>query len=274
MKIKEIPKSLMRMTSLLITPVAQLGAGAKKSDIEVVISLTTIQYRLPRLHLVVRSLLHQTVRFKKIILWVNEGLKSDIPTSLNSLQSDRFEIRFSEGHSSHRKLIETLKIHPQEHIVTCDDDVMYPRDWLERLLVENKHNPNAVIAHMCRVFRFDSHGLMPYRTWCSERLGESSDRTLPLGWGGVLYPPGSLHEDVMNESLYMTLAPKADDLWFKAMAYKNGTPVYKSRYPDPEPIPIMFTQKYSLKKVNIEEDRNREQWLNISKYYGIELNDI
>lgn len=271
MKIKEFPRSLFKMVSLLRIPVDRLGCDAFEVKQDVIISLTSIKYRLPTLNLVIRSLLHQTVSFKKIILWINEDLSSDVPESLKKLQSNRFEIRFSKSNSSHRKLVETLKIYPEEYIVTCDDDVMYPRDWLERLLAEHKINPKAVVAHMCRTFRFDENGLMPYRKWHSENLGKSSDGTLALGWGGVLYPPNSLHEDVLNESLYMKLAPKADDLWFKAMAFKKGTPVFKSRLPDPEPIPIMFTQKYSLKKINIDDDGNREQWTNIAEYYDIEI---
>lgn len=271
MKVKEFPKSLVRMVGLSLTPDSKLGANAVQLGPEVIISLTTIEYRLPRLHLVIRSLLQQTITFKKIVLWVNEDLQRSLPNSLNKLQSDRFEIRFSSGNSSHRKLVETLKVYPDEFIVTCDDDLMYPRDWLERLLVEYAKHPQAIVAHMCRAFRFDNNGLMPYKKWRSEELGESSERTLAVGWGGILYPPGSLHEDVLNESLYMQLAPKADDLWFKAMAYKKGTPVFKSAQPNPEPIPIMLTQKFSLKKENIDEDANRKQWQRIAEHYGITI---
>lgn len=271
MKIKEFPKSLVRMVELLVIPVSKLGKGASEFGPDVVISLTTIPYRLPKLHLVIRSLLQQTATFKKIVLWVNEDLQHKIPSSLGRLQSDRFEIRFSVGKSSHRKLVETLKVYPDEYIVTCDDDLMYPRNWLERLLIEHNRQPKAIVAHMCRVFRFDDNSLMPYKKWHSERLGESSERTLAVGWGGILYPPSSLHEDVLDEALYMTLAPKADDLWFKAMAYKKGTAVFKSSQPNPEPIPIMLTQKFSLKKENINEDANRKQWLRIAEYYGITI---
>jgi hypothetical protein len=38
-----------------------------------------------------------------------------------------------------------------------------------------------------------------------------------------LYPPGTLHPDVCDESLFLKLAPHADDIWFWAMAVLNGT---------------------------------------------------
>ena len=271
MKVKVFLKSFTRMIKLYFTSVKKSGNGVKESDADVIISLTTIPYRLPKLHFVIRSLLNQTVSFNKIILWINEDLEFKVPNSLNKLQSDRFEIKFSKSNSSHRKLVETLKIYPNKNIVTCDDVLMYPNDWLERLLMEHDKHPEAIVAHMCRTFTFDKNGLMPYRKWRSEVLGESSDRTLAIGYGGVFYPPYSLHDDVLNESLYMKLAPKADDLWFKAMALKKGTSVFKSAQPNPQPTPIIFTQKYSLKKENIGKDANREQWMNISDYYGMKV---
>lgn len=238
---------------------------------QVLISLTTIEYRLPRLHYVIRSILCQSVSFKKIVLWVHHDLQPKLPASLLDLESERFEIRFSDSTSSHRKLVETLKIHPDEYIVTCDDDLMYPRDWLERLLQEHAKHPDAVVAHMCRAFGFNEQGLMPYKKWSSEQLGHSSDRTLAVGWGGVLYPPGCLYKDVLNEELYMKLAPKADDFWFKAMAHLQGTKVYKSSCPNPEPLPILLTQKYSLMKSNIGDNDNCKQWLAIAGHYGIDI---
>lgn len=271
MKLSVFFKSISHMVKLRVSAASTLGAGQKHVSPQVLISLTTIEYRLPRLHYVIRSLLNQSVSFKKIILWVNKDLKHKIPKSLLKLESERFEIRYSEGSSSHRKLVETLKIYPNEYIVTCDDDLMYPRDWLDRLLNEHAKYPQAVMAHMCRAFRFNEDGLMPYKKWRSEQIGASTDRTLAVGWGGILYPPGSLYKDVLDETLYMKLAPKADDFWFKAMAHLQGTQVYKSSCPNPEPIPILFTQKYSLMKSNIGQDENRKQWLALAKYYDLEI---
>ena len=45
------------------------------------------------------------------------------------------------------------------------------------------------------------------------------------GVGGVLYPPNCLYKDILNEELFMKLAPKADDVWFWAMAVLNHTKI-------------------------------------------------
>lgn len=52
------------------------------------------------------------------------------------------------------------------------------------------------------------------------------------GVGGVLYPPDSLDEEVMNEEVFLDICKYADDVWFYAMALKKGTLVNKVRTRD------------------------------------------
>ena len=274
MKLKELPNSLSQSLKQLIIKKEKLGYDAIDSDTKVIISLTSIPYRLPRLNLVIRSLLNQNRTFKKIILWLHTSLEESVPRKLSSLQSDRFEIRYSNSTSSHRKLVETLRVFPVDFIVTCDDDLMYPNDWLKRLLDEHYKHPLAIVAHACRVFQFNTDGkLAAYHLWEHEKPGQGSIRTLPIGYGGVLYPPNSLHSDTTDEPLFNRLAPKADDFWFKAMSLKQGTCVVNTSRPQPDPVPIVLTQKHSLKKSNIHNGGNREQWLNIVKHYNMKLLD-
>jgi hypothetical protein len=53
--------------------------------------------------------------------------------------------------------------------------------------------------------------------------------SVPIGSGGVLYPPGSLHFMVHDHDGFETYAPHADDLWLKLAAWKQGTPVRQVR---------------------------------------------
>jgi hypothetical protein len=74
---------------------------------------------------------------------------------------------------------------------------------------------------------------------------------------------------VLDRDTYMRLSPKADDLWYKAMATLKGTAVRKSRNPYPAPIPIIASQGISLRKKNIGEDLNRVQFLALVKEYNL-----
>jgi len=250
-----------------------LGKNARPAEVDVVISLTSIPSRLSSLHLTIKSLLNQSISFEKVVLWLHKDIKNNLPPALQKLQGQRFEIHYSETTEPHRKLVETLKLHPDRVIVTCDDDMMYPQDWLSGLLESWRHTPEEIVGHRCRKIRVENEEMLPYKTWHSEPQGGSSPLTVALGWGGVVFPPGSLDTRVQDRDSYMRLSPNADDLWYKAMAMLKGTAMRKSRDPYPAPIPIIASQSFSLGTKNIGEDQNRVQLLALAKEYNLVFED-
>jgi hypothetical protein len=268
-KVKSFFRSIFTTAKLACISNDQLGKNASPAEVEVVISLTSIPSRLSSLHLTIKSLLNQSISFEKIILWLHQDLKNELPPGLQELQGKRFEIHYSATTEPHRKLVETLKLHSDRVIVTCDDDYMYPKDWLSRLLESWRHTPDDIVAHRCRIIRLKDGEIRAYRHWHGESAGESSPLTLTLGWGGVLFPPGSLDARVLDRDAYIRLSPTADDMWFKAMATLKGTAMRKTREPYPAPIPIIASQSMSLGRKNIGEDQNRVQILALAKEYDL-----
>ena len=269
MKVKEIPISIFTSSYLALQPTASL-VNKDKKYVDVVVSLTSIPSRINSIHLVIRSLLKQTLRPKKIVLWVHKDLEKQLPKRLQKLRSDLFEIKPTEGHSSHRKLVHSLKAYPKTPIVTCDDDLLYPKDWLEKLWQCAAKHPDKIIANQTRYIRYQENGTVkPYKQWTYPSRIEDPMAIIAIGAGGVWYPVDALNKAVTDQALYMRLAPKADDLWFKAMAILNHTatisPTRKSR----TPIPIIGSQKVALKKTNIGADKNRVQWQALVDYYDL-----
>lgn len=271
MKLKELPGSLWTAWKLKRLPKKQL-VSPPQPRIPVIVSLTSIPSRLDTLHLVIRSLLAQTHLAEKILLWLHKDLESKIPSSLTMLVSDIFEIHYVDMTCSHRKLVHSLTLYPEKIIVTCDDDLMYNPSWLQRLYQDHLIYPDRIIAHECRVIAYDNQGaLLNYDQWKTQiEPGVSSPWMMPIGYGGVLYPPGVLHPDVTRADLYLALAPRADDLWFKAMSYLNGTITQRSQQPGQKPTPIAGSQKVSLKHTNVRENGNYEQWQAICDHYQIQ----
>ena len=273
MKLKEYPLSAATAWRLRRLDAHALVAP-KVTSAPVIVSLTSIPSRLNSIHLTIRSLLSQTVKPEKIVLWLNDGLRGAIPRSLDELTGKVFEIRYSGLTCSHRKLVHSLQAFPSRTIVTCDDDVMYVSTWLEKLLADHHRYPDAIIAHECRMITRDpaTGELKSYKEWPTvTEAGVSSARLLPIGYGGVLYPPGALAADTCNADLFLRLAPRADDLWFKAMSYLQGTPVRRCSATERKPIPIIGSQAVSLLKTNVREDGNRLQWQAICAHYGLDL---
>lgn len=270
MKLKELPKSVYHTLRLAWKPVAAFQLK-EKEEVPVVVSLTSIPSRMKRLHVVIRSLLDQSVRPEKIVLWLNESQKGNIPAKLHQLEGDLFEIRFTPLTCSHKKLIHTIPLYTDTPIVTCDDDFIYHPKWLESLYQEHLERPNTVLANHVRTITYDSNGaLLSYKEWAYHPATDAtSTMLLAIGGKGVLYPPNALDERYDKVDLFLDLAPKADDLWFKAMELLKGTPVRLSGRPVSEPIPIARTQKVSLKKENIGGDKNKKQWLALEQYFSL-----
>ena len=269
MKVKAFFRSIYATLRLNCIADDRLGKNAGPAMADVIISLTSIPSRLSTLHLTIRSLLNQNVSFDRIILWLHQDLRQSVPEKLKKLEGERFEIRYCPTTEPHRKLVETLKLYPDRIIVTCDDDVIYPDDWLSRLLESWRQTPDDIVAHRCRKIAIKNGEIRPYRKWHSEPTGGSSPLAVAVGWGGVLFPPGSLDDRVLDRDSYMQLSPNADDLWFKAMAMLKGTAMRKSRYPYPAPIPIIGSQTVALQKKNIGEDLNRVQLLALAKEFNL-----
>ncbi len=274
MKVKEIPISLFYTLKLLTASTQRLKAR-KGEEVSTIVSLTSIPSRMAIVHITIRSLLNQSVTPEKIVLWLHHDLKQTLPKKLSKLEGDIFEIRFSELTCSHRKLVHAIEFFPSKTIITCDDDMIYDSNWLKLLYLEHKKYPKDVIANQTRYINYSKTGdLLPYKEWSQTKNTTFNQKAvLPIGAGGVLYPSGVLSEKTINRSLFLKLTPKADDLWFKAMSLLKETSCRTSDKTHGKPIPIMGSQIESLKKNNVDGDKNRSQWLAVTNHFKLNLNN-
>ena len=86
MKLKEIPASLWHSVRLSLKSSQGLLEESKPA-VPVVVSMTVIPSRLPKLALVLRSLLDQSVRPERILVWLHQDMESQIPNSVDRAQS-------------------------------------------------------------------------------------------------------------------------------------------------------------------------------------------
>ena len=203
---------------------------------ELIVSLTSYPRRYPTLDFTLRSLLDQVVKPDRIILWVTDADISCLPVAVRNLPG--IEIRTCSDLRSYKKLVPALEMFPNAFIVTADDDVFYQRSWLKELLDEWSEDAPTIRCHRAHRLRSLPNGqLAPYRTWekdvQDEQSRSPSKDLLPTGLAGVLYHPGSLHRDVTNASMFLSLCPTADDLWFYWQARRVNSLYVKvgSRFP-------------------------------------------
>lgn len=273
MKLKEIIPSLVEELKLKRLSCEDLLS--QKDQVDIIVSLTSIPSRLDKLHIVIRSLLNQQVLPTKIVLWLNYDDKAHIPPDLHKATSVTcngepiFEIHYSHLYCPHRKLVHCLERFPEKTIITCDDDCIYDPGMLKALYSEHLKHPHDIIANHCRYISYDASGItLPYCQWTTEvRPGDACFSIMPTGYGGVLYPSGVFHGDVTNEQLYMSLAPNADDLWFKAMSFLNSTKSRCVSAVPSKPKTIIGSQIFALKNTNVRGDKNRDQWDRLRQHY-------
>ena len=192
-----------------------------------IVSLTSYPARFPTLHLTIKSLLDQTIRPDRIVLWIAEGDASALPAEVTALEGTALAIRFWEDLRSFKKIVPSLLEYPGSFIVICDDDTYYPDDWLERLVeAYDPAHPTIIYFRGHRLAHLPGGSLAPYRQWQHGVTDEESLRPgtdiMPTGVGGVLYPPGSLPALTTDIALIRRLSATCDDTWLYFMWRKAG----------------------------------------------------
>jgi hypothetical protein len=259
-----------------------VGVTEAKRTPELIVSLTTIPERVSRVSLCIDSLLRQSIKPDRIILWLSEqslsGLprisKSTLPRDLVKLERRGLEIRWTKDIGSYRKIIPTMVECPGAIIVTADDDIFYPRHWLKLLYQAYEREPQYVHCHRAHLIEYEESGLpRRYRDWrllAPGIVGPSLD-LVPTGVGGILYAPGHLHDDVLNESVFLRLCPRADDIWLKAMSLKKGVPCKKVAPETFRVVSIRFQQNRTLSSDNLDRDANDPQIMAVAEFCGVFL---
>ncbi|MDR2014144.1 MAG: hypothetical protein LBP99_00780 [Azoarcus sp.] len=190
---------------------------------KLIVSLTSYPKRFPTLHLTLRSLLTQSVRPDRVILWLAEADRHALPAAVGKLQQDGLEIHCCDDLLSFKKIIPTLSSYPDADIVTADDDAYYWPDWLKELIAAAERFPGNVVAHRLHKMVFNEQGIRPYRDWLKNIKDQTENpHNFATGCLGVFYPAGCFHPEVLNRAVFMQLCPHADDVWLYWMVRRNG----------------------------------------------------
>ncbi len=199
-----------------------------------VVSLTTISSRLGTVGKVLRSIADQSVAPDNIILnlstmpyLLDEGISKEVlPADVRSLvRAGLVEVNWVENTGPYRKLVNAVERFKGQNVVvvTADDDVLLPRDWLY-LLVREYQKTGCSVCFRSRLVIETSEGVRPYREWPIVRTETSqAPSRLLIGTGkhGILYHV-SHFGDALFDQEFRECAPGADDLFFKVCLMLEG----------------------------------------------------
>lgn len=237
---------------------------------DIVVSLTSFPARINYVWLTVQTILRQKLTPRKVILWLSEEQfpnAETIPSSLRELEGEIFSIRIMPGDiRPHKKYYYAMQEYPDSIIVTVDDDIFYSPYMLEAMYKDHLAYPTSIIANETKQYYFEGDNIAPYLKWKRKVRPYTEKDLVQIGFGGVLYPPHSLHPDVFNQELFMKLAPAADDLWLNYMARRNNTKVIQSGFQTIQ-LPIVIKNNVELTTTNWSDSRNDKQLTALRQYF-------
>ncbi len=209
-------------------PVYGLYSGPERER-QIIVSLASYRKRYGTVGIVLKSLLFQTVKADRIIVWLDADIpENKITEEMKAFSGYGVEYRHtSDELKAHKKYYYAMKEFPDEYIITVDDDVVYPDTLIESLWKAHLQNPGCICARRIHKMTFYRSGkLRPYLDWLWEFQSRvPSCLYCATGGSGILYPPHSLHETVFDMERLKSCCLDADDLWLKIAGLKKGTRV-------------------------------------------------
>jgi hypothetical protein len=234
-----------------------------------IISLTSYLPRFKKLSITLKSLVIQRVRAKKICLWVSEEDKGKLPIDVMELVNDGLvEVHVSENLGPGTKILPSLAKFSECDIVTADDDIYYPFDWLSELVKSSRKYPKCIIAHRVHEVRHNINGeLSEYDDWTKEAVKPGCNTNyFATGVGGVLYPSKCFNSEVLKTQSYLDFCRFQDDIWLFFMAKYSSVEICKSEF-NFALIPWLSTKTFGLNKVNCHGE-NDIAIKNMETHYG------
>ena len=257
-----------------------LPVSQKEVAQNVVVSLTSYPARLPQLHLVIRSLLHQSLAPREIVLYLGADTRDeDIPSSLRELEKYNFTIKTGcEDLKPHKKYFFAMQEYPDDAVITVDDDVIYDKDFVQDLYNCYKKFPGCVASRRVHRMIQDTLGnIKSYNDWqweCTQIL-EPSHQLFSTGCGGALYPPKVLPPETFDAEAIKAHCLNTDDIWLKFMELKADVKVVFTNSKVIHPLTVRNTQASALMHTNTAaENRNDINIRAMEDFTGIKLGDF
>jgi hypothetical protein len=228
----------------------------------IVVSLTAIPGRYPRLPAKVASLLRQSVKPYRIELYIPKQYRrfpSPLP-SIPELPKEVTVINVEKDFGPATKLLPALERWQGKEvdILICDDDRLQDHNWVKRFSDTRKERPNDIVCDRGwniderfelmqsnpltprallaptrgRTFSYRLKRLLSFGLHHPDRAVFASSGYVDIfeGFLGALIPAGALPPEAWNiPDILWTV----DDVWLSGMAKLNGVGIWAHSYPRP-----------------------------------------
>jgi hypothetical protein len=227
-----------------------------------VVSMTSYGPRLSIAYVAIESIAIGTLKPSRVILWLDdEDFDKARNPELERLTKRGLEIKRGTNYGPHTKFypfVSTCEINGP--LVTADDDVIYPKNWLKGLHEAFLRNPSAVHAYKARRMLVTPEGdLSPYVTWEPSTVPEPSFLNFALGVSGVIYPQAMQQALRAAGELFLVCTPRNDDVWLHAVAVRSGIKVGQVSHTPLDFPTVRGTHEFGLMINNVIGGQNDDQ---------------
>lgn len=247
----------------------------------VIASLTSFPARIEYVHLAIKSLMLQSYKPDRIILWLAEEQFPDriLPKNLTDLEQYGLEIKWCEDLYGHKKYYYCIQEQKEnEVVITFDDDILYPIDCIKRLIAKHREFPDCLVCERAQAILYREDGSLEnpgYWTVISDvGIHKPSYSLNPSPGGGCLIPYRAFYKDAYDPKVFCELAYKNDDLWYMFMAAQNGTRTIKTRKYHKIFSLIAGSQTVQMATENVVGNKNIEIMKILASHYPEAFNRI
>jgi hypothetical protein len=227
-----------------------------------VVTLTTYGRRLHTVHLTLESIGRGSLLPSRLILWLDEKQAfENLPPSIRRLQGRGLEVKPSENYGPYKKYYPyVLSLNQFDTpMVTADDDVLYPPDWLKNLDAASKAFPDVINCYRARRVSVNGTSMAAYNSFELLSTSLPSICHMSTGVSGVIYPP-AFQKILKNAGPHFAgCCPRNDDIWLYLWAVRSGYRVRQISSESADFPEIPGTQGAALYLENVAQGGNDRQ---------------
>lgn len=242
-----------------------------KRETKLVVSISAGEDDFDKLEYTLYSVFNQQVVPDHVVLWVSDEYElTDLPYSVTKFIKNGLDVHFVKDIGSFTKILYALKEFNDCIVVTADENIFYPKDWLSKLYLSYISCPDDIQAHSVALVTEDNGKIASVKSWKKfAGMEGASYKYFPLETGGVLYPPNCFIREVSREDIYDKKLNASWDLWSWGIAVVSGrkTRLVKSHIKSFATVNIIKSfnkyKKYAFNTKKTDKLLNR-----IFEYYG------
>ena len=152
---------LLENIYIRVERIPKCGINKEHREEKVIVSLTSFPARIDRAYYAIKSLMLQSYKADKIILWLAESQfpSRQIPKRLQMLTEHGLTIRWCDDLRSHKKYFYALQGQKNnELVITYDDDIIYENDSIEKLIKVHEQYPDCIVCIRAHEIMLDERG--------------------------------------------------------------------------------------------------------------------